>query len=393
MTPASAATDATGAVSFAADLSGGQLTVPVTVTETVQSGFTPFPINGQTAECTADGVPVAVTSPTANSFVVDAARDSIVICTVYNIADLPPASVLVNKIWNIEGVDYPDPTQPGSFQAQLSLTGQVLPAWGAEFTGYTTGDSVTIGETVNQNLLPPGCTITPSGDLGAQTLVAGLNTFEVRNTAVCVTTLTLLKTPLNPFGTPASPDLWTLTAYNPDGSALFSGVSGVSSAVTPRVRYLLGESTVTGYEQQIVPNAVIVPPSTGSWHCANRLRDGTLGTEFDGLNGGVTVQLGQNAECFAINTGQATILTLVQVVDNTGGGTAVPEDFLLHADPIAQPLLNILGRSGQIEVTAVLIEPGLAVRAGLDRWSAALCSGRGTRLHADWDRHRARDAR
>ena len=63
--------------------------------------------------------------------------------------------------------------------------------------------------------------------------------------------------------------------------------------------YSLGETTVKGYKQETVSGAHITPPATGSWHCVLRLRDGSTGPEFDGLNGTVTVQLGESAECTA----------------------------------------------------------------------------------------------
>jgi hypothetical protein len=218
---------------------------------------------------------------------------------------------------------------------------------------------VTVGETTNLALLPPGCTSTTGGELGAHVLVEGLNVFNLLNTVVCVTNLTLFKNVLNPFGTPEPADSWILTTFVPGTSTpLFSGVSGVSGLVVPATRYLLGESTVAGYTQEIAPNANIVPPSTGTWHCFLRQRDGTLGQEYDGLNGGVTVQLGQAAECTANNNALPAHLTLRKVV--TGEGTlASPRDWLLAATP-PTPGTVLTGRDGDAAITVALATPGVA---------------------------------
>ncbi|NUR70926.1 MAG: VWA domain-containing protein [Hamadaea sp.] len=364
VTPTSGTTAGdSGAVSFTADLDGAAA-LPVTLTETPQAGYSLVQVGGLNATCASDGSSVPVTNSGATGFTVSALRNAIVTCTVYNRAPTPPATVTVHKKWIIQGTAYDEPNQPDEFQSALTLTGQTDPVWGQTYGGYLAGDVVTIGENVNLDLLPPGCSLTATqGDVGVETLVAGDNVFTVTNTVTCETKLTLLKSVINPFTAAEPADSWTLTAYAEGGSPVFSGTTGVQQEVEPRTRYLLGETTVPGYVQDRGPNAVIVPPATGSWSCSLRQRDGTLGPEYDGLNGGVTVQLGQLAECTAVNQAQPAKLTLRKQVDNTGGGSAEPGSWLLQAVPDGDAS-SISGRDGEPAVTGAEAVPGIAYALG-----------------------------
>src|SRR6185436_9189252 len=97
--PASGITDAaSGAVSFEAQLAG-QPSVPVTLTETVQAGFTLAPQAGLNATCLLNGSPVASTNVT-DGFTVTAVATGVVSCTVFNLAPAPIANVQVLKTWN-----------------------------------------------------------------------------------------------------------------------------------------------------------------------------------------------------------------------------------------------------------------------------------------------------
>ncbi|GAA2031831.1 hypothetical protein GCM10009839_34800 [Catenulispora yoronensis] len=361
--PSSQTAGDSGAVSFQADLSGST-TLPVTVTETQQPGFTLEQVAGANATCTSDGSPVTATNSGTDGFTVDALANAIVTCTVYNRAPIPSASVRVVKNWTINGTDYADPAQPTAFESALSLTGQTAPTWGQLFSGYSEGDSVTVGEQVDLTLLPPGCTDAASGDLGAHTLVAGLNVFRVANVVTCTTGLKLFKQVINPYGPPtASPDTWTLSAL-PVGSAtpVVTGTTGISGIIAPQVTYALAETSVPGYAQEQSAFSNPVSGSTGSWHCALRTRSGTLGPEFDGLNGGVTVELGRNAECTAKNTAQPAKLTLKKSVDNSNGGTAVPTDWVLSATPsiVDEQTPVVSGHSGEVAVTGATAVPRIA---------------------------------
>lgn len=148
------------------------------------------------------------------------------------------ASVIVDKTWVIDGVEYADGAQPFG-TADLTLTGQDDPAFGTTYTersdgtDYEAGQSVTIGETVSG--LPAGCTNVPSGDLGEHTLGAGVNAYDVTNTVTC-TYLTLAKQVVGD----ADPASWTLAA---DGPTSLSGATG--SADVTKVHVLPGDYTLT----------------------------------------------------------------------------------------------------------------------------------------------------
>src|SRR5262249_12827819 len=156
------------------------------------------------------------------------------------------------------------------------LTGQQNPQFGTTYAGYAKGDKITIGETLNTAILPPGCWVQkPSGDLGDHWLNSGLNRFTIVDKFHCKTTLTLFKRTVNPFGPPADPRAWTLTAFLGGKPTSISGKTGVHGFIEPGLRYQLGESGgVPGYKQEIVPGAVITPPATGSWRCVLRMRNG-----------------------------------------------------------------------------------------------------------------------
>jgi hypothetical protein len=372
VTPASGVTDtSTGAVNFAVDL-GGAASRPVTLDETVQAGYTPVPQGDFNASCTANGNPATVTNGTGTSFTVDALATGIVSCVILNQAADPQASVVVNKTWVINGETFPDPSQAPEFQAALSLPGIDQPAWGVEYHDFASGQTIVVDETINTQLLPPGCTNTASGDLGEQTLATGLNTFQITNTVTCVTRLQMVKAVDNPYGggTPP-PTAWTLNAYPPGSSTpVISGTTGVIDNVTPDLVYSLGESNVPGFTQTVEQGAVIVPPATGSWNCLLAQPDGPpKGPGPTGADGTVAVQIGQTAICTATNVAQAAKLTLVKQVQNPYGGTATPQAWVLSATPQSQVVIpKIVGRSGEPAVTNAELYPntpyGLAETAG-----------------------------
>ena len=356
VTPASGVTSDSGAVNFAVDLAGST-TRPVTLSETLQSGYTLEQQSGFNAACSANGQPITVTNSGALGFTVNADASAIVTCTVLNRAPMPLAAVVVNKTWVINGTRYDNPTQPVQFEAFLDLTGQEEANWGVTYSGYRAGDSVTVGETLDEVLLPSGCTNTPSGDLGQHTLVAGVNTFEVTDTLTCLTTLQLVKLVENPYGEAAPASAWTLTAYQ-GTTPVFSGTDGVSQNVTPATVYTLGESIVPGYTQTVAEGATIPPPATGSWACSVRERSGLHNANvFDGTNGQVILSIGTYVVCIATNIADPAHLTLRKSVTNQFGGAAARTDWLLRADT-ATAGGSIVGRHGQAGVTAVQADPG-----------------------------------
>ncbi len=367
VTPASAVTGASGAVSFATATSSAQ---PVTITETEQGGYQLITQGGKNAGCqTSAGRPVTVTNAASPpGFTVDALASQIVTCVVYNQEEArpDPASVVVTKSWNIDGMPLAQGDQDPDFQAGLSLDPVhppgTLPSWGQEYGGYLAGQDVSVAENVT---VPPGCTGQASGDLGSHTLAAGLNSYHLTNTVTCATQLTLIKQISNPFpgATPVPLSSWALTATPAGGGpAAVSGATGVTGAVTGGTSYALAESSVPGYTQQVVPGATLAPGATGSWHCVQVIGGRSGLEDFTGADGTVVVPYGEHVACTAVNDADPATLTLVKHVVNDHGGTARPTDWTLSAtpdSPTMPPAPDLDGVTGSPGVTGVAIPAGV----------------------------------
>jgi hypothetical protein len=246
-----------------------------------------------------------------------------------------PASVIVNMDWLIDGVLQHVPSHDPNFQASLSLSPLIPPdqpaTWGQERFGYFIGQDIQIA--VTHVVVPPGCTHTVSGHLGAHTLSQARNEFLVTATATCDqlspdpgvgTHLTLVKRISTLFTNAKQVPLtsWTLTARRAPGEPpVISGTTGVTGNVEPHVQYVLAESKVPGYQQLLHPALLhLAPGATGSWRCVENEPGGHSGLEdFDGGDGVVVVQPGQHATCTAVN--RPTRAALVGPAA-TGGGFA-----------------------------------------------------------------------
>jgi len=369
VTPQTGVTGADGAVSFATKTSSNQ---DVTLTEDVQAGTQHVVApNDRNADCkTPGGLEVPVTDAASGpGFTVEAKPNLIITCIVYNqaIAQPSPASVLVAKTWNINGVSYTYPNQPPDFQAGLTLDpapdGVPDPAWGTTYDGYHEGDQVDIGET--DVTIPVGCTNSVTGDVGLSApLSPGLNTFEVTNTVTCRSMLTLIKKIDNPFpGAPTVPlDSWTLTADDPSGAAIVQGTTGVSGYVVSGTTYVLSESDVPGYKQTTQPGSILAPGATGSWDCEEQLAHGRLGLEdFAGADGTITPAPGTDVICTATNVPLPAEVTLVKHLIKHSGD-AKPTDWTLTATPgsaVRSWAPTVSGVTGSAEVTDQEIPPGV----------------------------------
>jgi len=358
VTPPSGQTNQSGAVSFkVSGLSSGQ-TSAVTIAEVNQPGYTPAPQGGKNAVCKNDlGQDVTVTNVGSDGlgFTANATGGRIVTCVVYNQAPNPKVDLQVVKKWVINGTAYNNGSQPFG-AAQLTLDGQNR-NFGTNYT-YDVGTAVAIGETVTG--LPPFCTNVATGT-GSHTMAStpNPNVVTITNTVTCTTQLKLTK---KVVGGSADPATWTLTGTGPQGS--LPGPNGASPTsltnVTPGVIYTLAESGGDPrYTQEVVAGANPRPGSTGSWHCYVLNANGTRGTEYDGLNGGVTVQLGQHVECEAIN--QTASLVLRKHVVNDNGGDAVASDWDLTATPA--PLTGLVattvdGAEGTTAGNTIQVRPG-----------------------------------
>jgi fimbrial isopeptide formation D2 family protein len=367
--PGSAITDATGGVNFALTFPGGTTTAPVTVTETQQAGYTLFPQGTSNATCLniSTGLSVPTTNSGALGFQLTAAIDAPISCTVYNQAPAPPATVQVDKVWNVNGTLFPNLTQPTGLVSQPTINGNTG-VFGVVVPGFTQGEPVAISET--PPTLLPLCTLTGSTVTLANgttvnaglpfnaTLVAGANTYTITNVITCTSNLQLTKTVV---GGTALPTAWNLQAIAPNGALVGpSGTTGVTANVTPGVVYALAESGGDlNYVQDLAPNAVLVPGSTGSWTCIEVDATGNQIPGFsDGLNGGVTVPLGQRIRCTATN--RTVDLVLRKVVTNSFGGTATPSNWNLTVTPTGTPPPGLLAQTvtGTSVGTTIQVRPG-----------------------------------
>ncbi|MFM2105748.1 MAG: hypothetical protein RL338_780, partial [Chloroflexota bacterium] len=152
-------------------------------------------------------------------------------------------------------------------------------------------------------------------------------------------TITLTKVVENSGGGTASSGDWTLVAYGFATDTLVEGASGtpaVTAVEVPAGSYELGEyGGPTDY-------------SAGTWECSG-------GTAVDSY---VEVAAGAAVSCTITNTyvpPETGTLTLVKLVENSGGGTASTGDWTLVAEGMSA---TVSGTSGSTAVTAVDVPVG-----------------------------------
>jgi uncharacterized repeat protein (TIGR01451 family) len=374
--PSSGQTDAgTGALNFALTFPGGTTTSNFTAAETQQATYTLQTINGFNATCIRVDTGAAVTSSNngALGFTVTANSAFPISCTVYNVAAQPPATVVVNKVWNVDGTLFPNGQQPAELSASLLLNGTAQ-QFGTIVGGFKVGDTVSINETTS--ISPTSlCTITSkmvTDDNGTSvnrtlpysaTLPGATNSYTITNTVTCPARLTLMKDVVNG---PALPTAWTLSASAPPPALAGPiGVSGTATAnVTPLVTYALSESAGDPrYVQLFDPNAVAIPGSTISWSCqqVNPTTGAVIPGFSDGLNGGVTIPRGFAVVCTAQN--ETSSLSLVKHVINDNGGTATAANWDLTATPTGTPPAGLTSQTvpGSETVTptnTIFVRPG-----------------------------------
>ncbi|WP_308796799.1 prealbumin-like fold domain-containing protein [Agromyces silvae] len=104
-----------------------------------------------------------------------------------------PVSVTVDKVWVLNGIEYPVAEAPEFLQdaATLTLDGDVK-VWGTTYAPYAAGDELTIGEDVIEQL-PSGCVLGEPTGLGTVTLDASVNEFTVVNPVDCEANLSIDK--------------------------------------------------------------------------------------------------------------------------------------------------------------------------------------------------------
>ena len=266
-------------------------------------------------------------------------------CTIYNRAPSPEASVVLDKTWIVDGTTYAEGEQPAGLAAVGRIDGTTQ-GWGVPRTGFGQGDRVELNETVTI-VGRPFCEITSrrlTSDNGTpvdrplpDTVVLNnpTNRYGITNVVTCTQRLILVKEVANGS---ADPSTWNLRATAPTGALPgpegTTGTDAATAEVTADVVYTLDESGgPPTYIQRASPNACPIPGSTVSWDCVEVAPDGTtvIPGFSDGLNGGVTVPLGNWVRCTAVN--ETAILQLRKIVNNSHGGTAVSSDFTLTATP------------------------------------------------------------
>lgn len=408
-TPADSVTEfGTGAVNFGLTFDDGQTSGTVDVVETQQPGYSLVPVGGGNARCTLlDGLTVVpiddIGDPDNPGFSVPVSATEAVTCNIYNQAPTPPASLIVDKFWVIEGSDpIPNGQQPPGFSAHFDIEettggGSILYedlAWGYEYLGLEAGQTGVLteqvaisplhcthtGTTVVNNTPDPDVPIPPDPAGGyPATLVPGRNQFTVTNVVECDTRLTLVKEVANGD---ADPTEWTLTADAADGALPGpSGVSGVSGPVTPGAVYVLSEDDpLPLYVPLALPfegppfdpfnpppppglNEPAPPPgpaegSVGSWFCAELDDDGNMiGWMTEGLYGAITVPYGAFVTCAIVNaTVELTLFKLV--VDDSGQPTAEADDWDLTATPTGPLAVPGLPTETVTDGTTVFVRPG-----------------------------------
>ncbi len=296
------------------------------------TGLTCINTGGNTTTSTSLG------TATATANVVD---DGNTTCTFTN---SHAASIEVDKTWVVNGTPFANGNQPAYLSAALTITGPAgagatAQPFGTPRTGYLEGEHAVFDETTS--ITNDLCTLDSSrvtmangGSVDAAlpydaTLTGGTNLYEITNTVTCEAGLTLVK---NVANGPASADDWTLTASGPGGG--ISGTSGVSGNIEAESTYTLSES---GGDVRYVQE--------GTWSCTNGV---------DGTDGQIEVHFGTSTTCTVTNA--TAKLILAKVVVNDDGGTAVPSDFTLTADPQPDGLetLNSIGSAGE----AFWVTPG-----------------------------------
>ncbi|MGH8976439.1 MAG: hypothetical protein ACRDV7_00080 [Acidimicrobiia bacterium] len=268
-------------------------------------------------------------------------------CTITN-DDIPAQLTLVKVVTNDDG-------------------GTALPtAWTLTGTGATqtisgpTGDPLVTNASVDAGTYA----LSESGPAGyaasawvcsGGTQVDDEITLALGQAATCTITnddapaqLTLVKTVINDDGGTALPTAWTLSASGPTPISGATGSAVVTAAAVDAGTYVLSETGPAGY-------------SASGWSCVGGTQTGAS----------VALTLGESATCTITNDDAPAQLTLVKVVTNDDGGTALPTAWTLSAAG-PTPLSGTTGISSPVDAgTYALSESGPTGYAA----SPWVCSG------------------
>ncbi|UUI72676.1 VWA domain-containing protein [Cellulomonas xiejunii] len=287
----------------------------------------------------ANGDPVTVDQGS-----VTLANGADVTCSITNTA--LPATLTLAKLVNNDDGGTAQPrdvvlTATGPAETHTGLTGDdeitTVPVTVGDYVlsegdlpGYTAGDWTCSTE---QGEVPVDENSTVSVGTGQDVACSVLNEDQPA-------TLTLTKDVGNDHGGTAEPADWTLTAAGPTTVTGTSGSDAVTGAEVNAGAYALSEADGPA------------DYTAGAWSCEGGSLSGST----------VTVTNGEDVTCTIVNTFDAPRLTLVKVVLNEQGGTAVPEDWTLRA---AGPE-TVSGATRGATVTDVPVEPGRYTLSELD---------------------------
>jgi uncharacterized repeat protein (TIGR01451 family) len=187
---------------------------------------------------------------------------------------------------------------------------------------------------------PPGYAASDWVCTGATSSTTTSVTIDIGQSATCTivnndipATLTLIKQVVNNNGGTAVATQWTLHATGPTNIAGVTGNPAVTGALVHPGTYTLFETGgVAGY-------------TASPWVCAGGTQSGPAS---------ITLALGDNATCTITNDDQPALLTLVKVVFNDDGGTAVATDWTLTATGPS----TITGATGDPAITNAPVLPG-----------------------------------
>ncbi|WP_203336884.1 DUF7927 domain-containing protein [Nocardioides limicola] len=250
-------------------------------------------------------------------------------CTFHN---TKTSSLIVDKVWVVNGQSYPNGQQPDLMSAGLLLDGAGH-SFGVPKTGYLSGTQVSIDETVDfESWL---CTLDDSRVTSVNgantnhqlphlaTLDDPDNTFTITNTVTCDSALTLIKLVDNgDTGGTAVPADWMLHANGPDN---VQGAGGFELVTVTPGAYTLSESGGPGGY------------TAGDWDCDGGSLSGDV----------VTVALGETATCVITNTAIAGEYIGEKTSDPVSGSTVEPGDVITYTVTLTKTndgvnLLNVV---------------------------------------------------
>ncbi len=242
---------------------GGQTAV-LKLSETQKPGWTL-----QSVACTLDAQPLATTiGADGVSIVVSGLHPSAgALSCVFTNKQSTPATLVVDKVWKVDGEAFTHGDQPAGMDAalQLSPAGQSgAPQWGQTRTGFLVGQSVTIAETttIDPTLLP-GCALTGSTIAGpgiagspalptdgrSVTLTGASSTYTVTNVVQCQR-LTILKDVDNRFGGDATAGDWDGGLFAQRGADPQIAFDSGQTRYVQSGSYVLSETERDGYQQR-----------------------------------------------------------------------------------------------------------------------------------------------